>query len=344
LPNITATRKFDGIEAARGIAATAVVLYHAARHIDKNYGTTGLLHYFQFGHAGVDLFFVLSGFIILTVHYNDVGRPDQIGRYVERRFTRIFPVYWLALAVTVLLGFIGGRGVPGVADILWSMTLLPSYAEPVLGIAWTLQFEIAFYAVFGVLILNRKQGMLIFALWVGWILITALWGVGRGGMPNSLYAVYNLQFLLGMGIAYWFKNHVVPMPRLLLIVGITLFSLTAIAENMQRIDGYSNISRVAYGVPAALIVLGIAAAERANSITIPKMLKALGSASYSIYLFQFVFIAVAWKLWLAVGLDRSQPHIASFPILVAAALIGGGVTSRCIEYPLIDLIRRFRRA
>jgi peptidoglycan/LPS O-acetylase OafA/YrhL len=59
--------KLGWVEAYRGIAATAVVLYHTARHFDKNYGIPALESVFQFGHAGVDLFFVISGFIILFV-------------------------------------------------------------------------------------------------------------------------------------------------------------------------------------------------------------------------------------------------------------------------------------
>jgi len=72
-------RKLTGIEASRGVAATAVVLYHSARHLDHVYGVPGLMRVFQFGHAGVDLFFVISGFIILFVHYGDLGRPERLG-------------------------------------------------------------------------------------------------------------------------------------------------------------------------------------------------------------------------------------------------------------------------
>ena len=62
------------------MAATAVVFYHAARHLNKIYGVPALMCVFQFGHAGVDLFFVISGFIILFVHYDDIGRPERLGR------------------------------------------------------------------------------------------------------------------------------------------------------------------------------------------------------------------------------------------------------------------------
>ena len=118
------------IDACRGIAATAVVLYHTARHFDKNYALPALKGVFQFGHAGVDLFFVLSGFIILFVHFDDIGRPQRIQRYVERRLTRVLPAYWVAVAITIGLSLAGGHSI-ALSDMAWSiMPLPPSFPAP----------------------------------------------------------------------------------------------------------------------------------------------------------------------------------------------------------------------
>jgi exopolysaccharide production protein ExoZ len=343
LANATEAQKLTGIEACRGVAAAMVVFYHAARHLDKVYRVPSLMPMVQFGHAGVDLFFVLSGFIILHVHYGDVGRPDRFSRYVERRLTRILPTYWVALAVTIFLGLAGEHAFPPVFDVAWSAALLPSHSEPILGIAWTLQFEMMFYAIFCLLILNRRIGLAALTLWLGWVAFAAFDGGISGAIPKSLYAAYNLEFFMGMGAAYWFKNHAVSAPRLLLFVGIALFALAAVAENLAYIDGYASVSRLIYGVPAVMIVLGMAAAEREGLIKVPGKFKTLGTASYSIYLFQFVFIAIAWRMWLAVGLDATMPHTASFPVLAAAGLIGGVFASRWVEYPLMGWIRHLRR-
>src|SRR5579872_2146684 len=109
--------RLTSIEAGRGIAASLVVLYHAARHIDENYGLPWLRALFQFGHAGVDFFFVISGFIILFVHYDDLGQPGRLGRYVERRFTRLMPTYWVALALTLAMVLAGTHAAPSLAYI-----------------------------------------------------------------------------------------------------------------------------------------------------------------------------------------------------------------------------------
>ncbi len=105
------------------------------------------------------------------------------------------------------------------------------------------------------------------------------------------------------------------------------------------LDGYSSIARLAYGLPAGLIVLGAAGASSENQVRVPSVLRHLGAASYSIYLFQFVFIGFAWKLLgLASGTGASGAAW-QFVLLVAGAVAGGIAASRLVEYPLIRAVR-----
>src|SRR3954454_3990840 len=89
------------LQGLRGVAALLVLLAHSStiagsgKYLDHD-PTHGL---FLFGSSGVYLFFVLSGFIIAHVHADDVGRPGAAGRYLWRRFARIYPFYWVVLAV-----------------------------------------------------------------------------------------------------------------------------------------------------------------------------------------------------------------------------------------------------
>jgi peptidoglycan/LPS O-acetylase OafA/YrhL len=75
--------RLGGIEALRGLAAISVIFYHVSRHVNQAFGTPGLVAAFQAGHAGVELFFVISGFIILFVHGQDSGRPRRLGHYIS---------------------------------------------------------------------------------------------------------------------------------------------------------------------------------------------------------------------------------------------------------------------
>jgi exopolysaccharide production protein ExoZ len=338
--------KLFGIEAMRGIASTIVVLYHVSRHINKAYHAPILVQTLQFGHAGVDLFFVVSGFIIFFVHHRDVNQPLHIRHYLSRRFSRVMPTYWIALAITLLMDLAGGHTMPSPVALLWSITLLPSPQEPILGVAWTLEYEIVFYALFGTLILSRRAGLAIFAAWLGCILVTWLdWGplaaaAGNVGIPPSLLGTYNLEFFMGMAAAYWLRRGSVPKPRLVMVVGLTLLAASCITESAGYLNGYSPSARLAYGIPSALLLLGVAEAERRGQLSVPVGLRLLGGASYSIYLFQFIFIGIAWQLLLATKLDGQMPLWASFLLLVGVALTGGVVMARQVEQRLLRFMRR----
>lgn len=294
---------------------------------------------FQFGHAGVDFFFVISGFIILFVHYGDVGTPARLGHYVGRRFTRLMPTYWVALALTVAVALAGGHGAPSFSDLAWSASLLPSNQEMVLGVAWTLRFEVLFYALFCVLIVSRTAGLIVLALWLSATVLAAVTGFDAGWLPVQFHGAYNLEFFLGMAAACLLRNCTIPRAHLVWITGLLLFGLAAVLENTQVLDGYGNAARLAYGIPAAIIVLGIAQADRQGLLRVPAVLRTLGAASYSIYLFQFIFIGAAWQVLLAAQLDQRIPPPAAFLALVLAAVAGGVFMSGRVEYPLMRLLR-----
>ncbi len=308
----------------RGIAAVAVALCYAARHVDKAFGAAAATFPFQVGHAGVDLFFVISGFIILFVHRGDIGRPRRLPHYLGRRFTRVVPLYWVVLATA------GGQPV-ALLRLALSATLLPTVAEPVMGIAWTLQYEAVFYAVFAVLILHRLAGLALLAAWLAWIAAAAC-GFGADEVPSALCGSYGLEFFMGMGVAQALHRGWAPPPRL--AAGAGLLGGAGVLEGVGVLDGYGALTRLAYGLPAALLVLGVAAADRAGGLTVPGWLRRIGGASYSIYLFQFVFIGAAWQAWRAVGLDRHAPAFACFLALSAAGVAGGLATGNCSPSPL----------
>lgn len=324
-------RRLGGIEAARGVAASMVVFYHAARHADAGCHAHVARKMLQFGHAGVDIFFVLSGFIILFVHAGDLGRPARLVSYLKRRFTRVLPIYWVALAATLALAAFGSHALPGLGKILWSALLLPSWSDPVLGVAWTLQYEVVFYAMFALLIVNRRIGIGALALWFTCICAATL-AAYQPPIPSQVLSAYNLEFFMGMGAALWLKRDVAALPGWVLPIGILGFLLAALAENAGWLDGYNPPARMAYGVPAALIVAGLAAQNR----PMPPFLVKLGAASYSIYLFQFCFIGVAWQALRAL---KIAPCTATIPALASCAIAGGLLVSMTLEYPLMQTIR-----
>jgi exopolysaccharide production protein ExoZ len=315
------------------------VLYHTSRHIDYNVDAPLLRAFFQFGHSGVDFFFVISGFIILFVHYADVGNPARFKRYANRRITRLFPTYWVALGLTVAAAAAGGHSAPSLSDLLLSVSLCPSHREPLLGIAWTLQFEFLFYAIFAVLILSRRFGLLVLTIWLCLVVAHLVVSLRLSWLPPQLYAAYDLEFFLGMGSAFVLKNYPVPYPRVLTLTGVLLFMTTGVLENVGLVNGYHPFSRLAYGVPAALSIIGMAAAERQRCLRVPYAMRALGAASYSIYLFQFLFIGALWQTLMTMRLVVVVPPTGQFVGIAITAIVGGVVMSAVIERPLIRFAR-----
>src|ERR1700733_9666444 len=171
-------KHLDGIQSCRAVAALLVVVYHNAIIYFPLY--TGLFDlktqfrsggpsFFDFGHAGVDFFFVLSGFIILWVHQADIGRPDRFSRYFWRRTIRIYPTYWVVLALLLPIYFIrpdmGGGYERDPSEILQSFLLFPQAHLPIVPASWTLSHELLFYAIFAVLLFNRRAGLLLLGAW-----------------------------------------------------------------------------------------------------------------------------------------------------------------------------------
>ncbi len=336
-----AKRKLSGIEAARGIAATMVVFYHAARHLKADYGVMPWDGIAQFGHAGVDFFFVLSGFIIFFVHQQDLGHPSRLFAYFERRFTRIYPLFWVSLIVGVALTLLSStQKFPGFGAILQHSTLLPFGGE--VGVAWTLQHEILFYLIFAFAMINRRVGITVFAAWLGFIIATWVTGYAPTNSPAlaRLASTFNLEFFFGMLAAYIVKNHVVSQKYLILAFGIAGFSGFALAENIGAFNGYAPSAQVAYGVSSMLIVIGIASANLNGFLAAPKFLTQLGTASYSIYLLHLPCIGVIYKLLAVTGLLSHLPLGLLYILLSASAIAACSVISRLIEYPLMDLVRK----
>jgi exopolysaccharide production protein ExoZ len=332
--------KLSGIEAARGIAAIMVVFYHAARHLKADFGVLPWAGISQFGHAGVDFFFVLSGFIIFFVHEKDLGYRSKLLPYFKRRFTRIYPLFWISLIVGVALSLLSStQKFKGFGAILQDATLLPIGGE--VGVAWTLQHEILFYLIFAFAMINRRVGIAVFALWLVFIITT--WTSGSVFLNSPalarLASTFNLEFFFGMLAAYVVKKHVVNQRYLFLTLGLVGFSAFAIAENIGFFDGYASSAQVAYGISSMLIVIGIASANLNGLLKAPNFFTDLGSASYSIYLLHLPCIGIIYKLLGVAGLLTRLPLGLLYALLATGAIGTCVIISRLIEYPLMVFVR-----
>ena len=149
--------RLDNLQIARAAAMILVLLIHADFFSTKVLGNPFLYGlFFPGGDGGVDLFFVLSGFIIYYIHHQDIGQKAKLLPYLIKRFARIFPTYWIVTIILIALHFLfpqfGLGNETQLSVILRSLTLIPSTQAPILHAAWTLVYEILFYISFGFLI------------------------------------------------------------------------------------------------------------------------------------------------------------------------------------------------
>ncbi|MGE7205319.1 acyltransferase family protein [Sphingomonas sp. NPDC019816] len=326
--------RLAGIEALRGVAAIAVLLCHAATHVDLAFGTPTLRAWMRPGHNGVDLFFVLSGFLLLLIHRRDVGQPRRVPRYAWRRITRIYPVYWTALAATIVIGVTGGHGWPSLSRLTLSISLWPTITVPLHPLAWTLQYEVMFYGLFTVLLIHRRLGLIVLALWLAAIVIAQVVPIG-GGLATNIFAI---EFFFGMAVAERLHTHP-PSPRRAVMIagaGALVFLTAWTAEAMGWLYGYGVAARLIYGLSAAALIGGAAGSE--GALHWPRTLVLFGQASYAIYLFHLIGIGIAWQVGLRLGIVL--PPILWFALLVIAGGAAGGVAHIVVERPILTRMRR----
>ena len=307
------------VEAGRGLAALAVVLFHAGGSIfpaPKYWHSDLFAQVFGWGYAGVFFFFALSGFIIAQVHVRDVGQRTRLRHYVGRRLARIYPVYWLVLAGLVALGAAGIGAVP-TAGVLASSVLLagPDNHATVVAVAWTLYHEIAFYAVFAAWIVSVRLGQIVTLAWLALIAATALFGASA--VPAYLAAPVNLVF--GLGVAAWRASRS-PLPTWLAVAGAAGFAAVAVDTVTTRL--LPEVGReLAFGATAALTIAAMVARERRRALAVPRLLLALGAASYSIYLTHFPILSMLAKVAVAARLVDRNPPVLGFVATVALTVL-----------------------
>ena len=335
-----------GIQAARGVAALIVVLYHATRSLSQPQylGHVGLGNVFGFGHAGVDFFFVLSGFIISHVHGMDIGRPDRAARYAWRRFARIYPIYWAVTALLVLRDAFApdaaARLTP--ARLLESVTLLPLGGEPMIAVAWTLQHEILFYAAFCLAILNRRLGL---ALVAGGIVLSLVGAISppRDWLLYFLTSGYHLEFLMGILAARIVATGRVPAPFWLMAAGLVLFGCAAVMDVRGLITVNDPSAILLYGGGGMLLIIGLAAVDQSRRARFGATAELFGAVSYVLYLVHEVPVGLVSKLSARLGLLAILPEWSIVTLQVLAALATAFAVHFVMERPLMSGLRRLER-
>ena len=276
------------------------------------------------GQAGVDVFFVISGFIMAHVS----RRETTPGAFLLARVTRVVPLYWVVTLVAVVLHRVTDAG-----HILESLAFWPHPDQegrdwPVLLQGWTLCYEMFFYALFAAALLivpSRRLPALT-------VVLLALAVAGAVLHPaNAAVATYTspllLEFLAGLWLHRIWDHGWLRQAWPALGVGLAAFATqTALPEP-------GTWRCLAWGVPAALVVAGALGLEEAGRVPFLPWLRRLGDASYATYLTHTLVQDTA------VPLLRPLPLPVASPLAVFACMAVGWATYMLVEQPLSRWLR-----
>lgn len=290
--------KYGAIQAFRYIAAVAVVLFHTAGAFNAAYSVASA-NIFNWGARGVDLFFLISGFVIGTSHFK---KPQSAKVFIVNRFARIAPSYWLLSVIAIFVGLfssIGGTPDGGPSKlVIWQISSiffsshLAGFASPVLYQGWSLEYEMYFYVLFalGIALRFSKMGLSAF-------IITAV--TFSTFAPG--FTVKALGFVLGVLLAVLLNGYSwpkPPVPKWLLIA--ILASASGICAGASLVD-FAWIAGCGSLVTALTLI----------PLTSSGLVDRLGSASYPLYLLQwftvpavvraistFIPTQVPWLFWI----------------------------------------------
>ncbi|MEQ1954784.1 acyltransferase [Mesorhizobium sp. CN2-181] len=320
----------------RGIAAMMVVVFHAF-DVFARFGAGDETEQFMVGLAGVDIFFVISGFIMWTMAEKAYPSP---GEFIRKRLIRIVPLYW---ALTLFLAAVAlakpdllSTAVFDPAHFVASMLFIPwphpklDAAVPLLIPGWTLNYEMAFYLIFAVCLLISKRWRLLSLVGA----LTALAAIGpfmpQGGALGFYTDTLVLEFATGALLAwFWLRGFTMtPAMSLALVIAGFILLWLGVGSTLPRI--------VSLGLPATMVVAGMVFAEARLRKRPFQPLLMIGDASYSIYLSQGVALAVFTKLWTTAGFGGDGWQAAAFlAISVLIMTVGGIVLYLLIEKPML---------
>ena len=348
--------KLLSIQALRGIAVLGVIAFHSLL-IEKKYSGGDLLlpDFLLIGQSGVDLFFVISGFVMVTVTKGRFARSGEMTRFLWGRLTRIYPTYWIYFFLTFAIFLIKPSWVNSTQghqfQFVSSFLLLPGNQLPLVMVAWSLIHELWFYLVFAVLLRFHERLLLpSLLLWGATVTIVNLFVTVAGLSVGARIALhpYSLEFIIGALVAiYIYREHISKFSARIAILIITLVLSVGLpivyAFDVLKPDRTIRAS-VIIGTLYGFLVLSVVMLEKLNKFALPKFLQFMGDISYTVYLSHILVLSAIGRLWLmATPVPNSllDNMIACFTMLLA--IVGyGWIGYRLVEQPILQVSHRLR--
>lgn len=300
--------KLDWVQALRGGAALMVVLSHGRDYLIGTPGYPEIERVLVAGAMGVDLFFIVSGFIMVYSTKDTGSTLADVKDFAVKRFCRVWPTYTVVTVLWVLIAEDGARYFASAANWLTFFKsiffipvkdLAPLYFAPIIPLGWTLNFEMYFYAIFAVSLFFGRYRSGVMICWVVATVIVFPVIAKTLSMnpfhyyefrPNYLNLMANsiiLEFVAGALVArLYLAGRVRIASRAVAFNFISCSVGFAIWWNFNSVGGQHGIA--GWGLPLLLVFMSVALASKTINIKVPRVLVWLGEISYSLYLTHYL--------------------------------------------------------
>ncbi len=337
---------YANLQALRAVAAMLVAFRHSLIHLPPYFGISDT----GWGNVGVDIFFVLSGFVIFL----SAQRAASPTSFFFDRLTRVAPLYWLFLCVLAAMYIVAPAVLApttvALDTFVKSALFIPHYNRdfpgliwPVLVPGWTLNYEMFFYVLCAVgLVMGRKRLPVYLAGTLLFLFVCGLYNSSDNAIVVTFTSPLLLEFAAGLLLACaatWGMFDGRPKLAWAVLIGAVLLLI----EGMSSIAFAGWRTNIFIGI--IFVVGGLVAMER-NGLSITwRPLLLLGDASYSIYLSHLFTLGVCRVLWKAFVPVMSTWLAAPiyFAFLLGACGVAGIAVHYMAEKPLLDLSREMVR-
>jgi len=277
------------LQILRAVAATSVVYYHI--------GVVPVDAIPVFGSFGVDIFFVLSGFVMALV----ISNGQTPTSFAINRVTRIIPLYWILTTSVLILAALKpdlfNSTTANLTNYLKSILFIPYFKEngvlhPMLSVGWTLNYEMFFYFCMWISIIFARK---IYILITFTLLAASFLLLGNLATNSLLQDFFGntivFEFLLGIIAFKIYQTKSKPKVNSYILISIAVLSFSFMAYS--ETNGYDIARFIAYGIPSVTLLLSVVALEKTNFIknnSLANLLAFIGDASYATYLSHFYVV------------------------------------------------------
>ena len=328
---------FRNIQLLRAWGACLVLLHHFGPNYEAMTGSIPLLRWLMaYGYAGVDIFFCISGFIMMHVISDRSASPFHLRQFLQHRFLRIYGWYLPCLAVALLISWLAEPARIEQASLLKSATLTSVLmVDLVLPVSWSLSYELYFYLLVALAWMTFERHLRA-VLWVSMLAMAIyLWKVPYvpdGSLRSFVTCPYVLEF--GAGALLYLHKGVLARKAALPVYAAAFVYLCWMGVRLNAANGFVRIET--FGAAAFFLLCFFVTLEEVGSYRAGRLAEALGDASYSIYLLHLPLLSSFYGSGLRQFLEQLEPLWTElgFALFIAAFLVGCILLHRFAERPL----------